>query len=70
MLTGAIGENAAEIRRRVCESMEWAGLRLDPERNRRGELRISADGSPLGAYAIPTDEEQLIAREAVALLRA
>jgi acetate kinase len=69
VFTGAIGENAAEIRRRVCESMEWAGLRLDPERNRRGELRISADGSPLGAYAIPTDEERLIAREAVALLR-
>ena len=70
VFTGAIGENAAEIRRRVCEPMRWAGLRLDPERNGRSELRISADGSPLGAYAIPTDEERLIAREAVALLRA
>ncbi len=69
VFTGAIGENAAEIRRRVCEPMQWAGLRLDPERNRRGELRISAEGSPLGAYAIPTDEEWLIARETVALLR-
>jgi acetate kinase len=50
--------------------MGWAGLRLDPERNGRGELRISAEGSPLAAYAIPTDEEWLIARESVALLRA
>jgi acetate kinase len=69
VFTGAIGENASEIRRRVCEPMGWAGLRLDPERNGRSELRISADGSPLGAYAIPTDEEGLIAREAVALLQ-
>jgi acetate kinase len=69
VFTGAIGENAAEIRQRVCEPMGWAGLRLDPERNGKSELRISAEGSPLGAYAIPTDEEWLIAREAVALLR-
>jgi acetate kinase len=69
VFTGAIGENAAEIRRRVCEPMGWAGLRLDRERNGKSELRISAEGSPLGAYAIPTDEEWLIAREAVALLR-
>jgi acetate kinase len=69
VFTGAIGENAAEIRQRVCEPMGWAGLRLDPERNGRSELRISAEGSSLGAYVIPTDEEWLIARETVALLR-
>jgi acetate kinase len=69
VFTGAIGENAAEIRRRVCEPMAWAGLRLDSERNRRGELRISADAATLGAYAIPTDEEWLIARETLVLLR-
>jgi acetate kinase len=68
VFTGGIGENASEIRRRVCAPMAWAGLRLDPERNGRNELRVSADGSPLGAYAIPTDEEQLIAGETVALL--
>lgn len=49
--------------------MGWAGLRLDLERNGRSELRVSADGSPLGAYVIPTDEERLIARETVAFLR-
>jgi acetate kinase len=70
VFTGAIGEKAAEIRRRVCEPMGWVGLRLDPERNGRSELRVSADGSPLGAYVIPTDEERLIARETVAFLRA
>ena len=69
VFTGGIGENAAEVRRRTCEPLGWAGLRLDSERNARHALRISADGSPLAAYAIPTDEEGLIARETVALLR-
>jgi len=69
VFTGGIGENAAEVRRRACEPLGWAGLRLDPERNARNELRISDDQSPLAAYAIPTDEESLIARETVALLR-
>jgi acetate kinase len=69
VFTGGIGENAAEIRRRVCEPLGWAGLRLSPERNGRDDLRISADGSSLAAYVIPTDEELLIARETVALLR-
>jgi acetate kinase len=40
----------------------------DPERNDRNEVRVSADGSALGAYAIPTDEERLIARETAALM--
>jgi acetate kinase len=69
VFTGGIGENAAEIRRRVCVPLGWAGLRLDPERNGRDDLRISADDSSLAAYVIPTDEELLIARETVALLR-
>jgi acetate kinase len=69
VFTGGIGENAAEVRRRVCEPLGWAGLRLDSDRNTRNELRVSADGSPLAAYAIPTDEEGLIARETLSLLR-
>jgi acetate kinase len=69
VFTGGIGEHAPEIRRRVCERFAWAGLRLDLERNQRNELRLSTDGSPLAAFAIPTDEEHIIARETVSLLR-
>ena len=69
VFTGGIGDCAGEVRRRVCEPLAWAGLQLDSERNARNELRISADGSPLAAYAIPTDEERLIARETMLLLR-
>jgi acetate kinase len=68
VFTGGIGEHAPEIRRRVCERFAWAGLTLDVERNRRNELRLSAEGSRLGAYAIPTDEEYLIARETFRLM--
>jgi acetate kinase len=69
VFTGGIGENAAEVRRRVCEGFEWAGLTLDPQRNGRNGPRISADGCRLAAYVIPTDEERLIARETLRLLR-
>lgn len=69
VFTGGIGENAPEVRRRVCQPLGWAGLRLDPERNVGGSTRITADDSSLAAYVIPTDEERLIARESLGLLR-
>lgn len=70
VFTGGIGENAPEIRRRVAEGFGWAGLTLDAGRNDRNEPRISTDGSRLAAYVIPTEEERLIARETLKLLRA
>jgi acetate kinase len=68
VFTGGIGENSPEIRRRVCERLGWAGLTLDPSRNVAGAERISTDTSRLAAYAIRTNEEQLIAEEAAELL--
>lgn len=62
---GGIGEHASTIRARICEGMEWCGLRLDPERNAATtgtEGRISADGSPIAAYVVKVDESALIAR--------
>jgi acetate kinase len=68
VFTGGIGERSPEIRRRVCGRLRWAGLELDASRNERGGDRISADGSRLTAWVIPTDEERLIARETVRFL--
>jgi acetate kinase len=68
VFTGGIGENSPEIRARICAGLEWAGLEVDDERNRQTaprERRISKDGCRLGAWAIPTDEELLIARDTV-----
>ncbi len=69
VFTGGIGENAPEVRRRVCEGFGWAGLNLNAERNLRNGPCISGDGARLAAYVIPTEEEALIARETVKLLR-
>lgn len=69
VFTGGIGENAAKIRERICRSLEWAGVRLDPTRNASGEERISAEGSALSAYTIRTDEETGIAEEALRILQ-
>jgi acetate kinase len=71
VFTGGIGENSAEVRARICAGMEWAGLTIDAERNKQMVGRegvISAEGSKLLAYAIPTDEELLIARDTVRVI--
>jgi acetate kinase len=68
VFTGGIGENSSEIRRRICEGLEWAGLTLDSEKNKTTmgkEAAISTADSRLAAYVIPTDEELLIARDTV-----
>ena len=59
VFTGGIGENAPDIRARVCEGMEWAGLKIDASKNQGTigrEGLISTEDSKLLAYAIPTDE--------------
>jgi acetate kinase len=71
LFAGGIGENSPEIRSRVCRDMEWCGLTIDEERNRAlvgREGEISAEGSKLRAYVIPTDEELLIARDTARLV--
>jgi len=68
VFTGGIGENSAGVRGRICEGLEWFGLKLDKNRNEQAigkEERITTDDSRLHAYVIPTDEELLIARDTV-----
>jgi acetate kinase len=64
VFTGGIEENSPEIRRRVCQGLKWLGLEVDEVRNARSEECISSRASRLAAYAIRTDEESVIAREA------
>jgi acetate kinase len=71
VFAGAIGERSPEVRGRICEGMEWCGLRLDPARNAAAvgvEARIGADGAALEVFVIPTREELWIARETARLL--
>jgi acetate kinase len=69
VFTAGIGERSHEIRERVCERTTWLGIELDRAANRAGGPRISADASRVAVYAIPTDEEQMIARHTLAVLR-
>ena len=70
VFTGGIGENSRRVRSGVCRDMEWAGLRLDASRNEsaKGEARISADGSRMEAWTVPTNEELVVARQAAELI--
>jgi acetate kinase len=68
IFTGGIGENSPLVRQRICDGLEWAGLKIDAGRNQkmvRSEGQISTDASTLNAWVIPTDEELLIARDTV-----
>jgi acetate kinase len=72
IFTGGIGANSAEVRAGICLGMEWAGLHLDAKKNQAtagGEGIISSDDSKLVVYAIPTDEELLIARDTVRVIK-
>jgi len=72
VFTGGIGENSPDVRARISSGMEWAGLRIDATKNQQTigrEGMISTEDSKLLAYAIPTDEELLIARDTVRVVR-
>jgi acetate kinase len=68
VFTAGIGENSAEIRKRICESSAWLGVALDAEANSRGGPRISTSGSKVSAWVVPTNEELMIARHTGSLL--
>jgi acetate kinase len=61
VFTGGIGENAAEIRRLVCQQARWLGVDLDDNANGRGGPRISRPAGRVSVWVIPTDEERMIA---------
>jgi len=72
---GGIGESSAEIRKRICQNMEWCGLQLDKSKNQQAiplssgtGACISADHARLPAYVVAADEEMMIAHQTVECL--
>jgi acetate kinase len=67
VFAGGIGENATEVRARICSGLEWLGITVDPSANGTltdgREGRFSAPASRVELWVIPTDEELLIARD-------
>ncbi|RSV14790.1 acetate/propionate family kinase [Sphingomonas sp. ABOLG] len=70
VFTAGIGENAPEIRAKICAAAAWLGLSLDPPRNRAGDEVVSSEGSAVEVLVIPTDEELAVAKAAAHLARA
>ena len=72
VFTAGIGENSAMIRGRVCRNAAWLGIELDEDANQAnapGAQCISKAGSRVAVWVIPTDEELMIARHTLAVLR-
>jgi len=65
VFTGGIGENQSNVRKKICENLEFMGLILDEEKNtiRGEEILITKPESKIKAYIIPTNEELVIARD-------
>ncbi len=68
VFTGGIGENADTIRERICDDMDWLGIELDEDRNRKNAQVSSTDRSRVRVFVIPTNEELMIAKHASSLL--
>ncbi|MCO7203491.1 acetate kinase [Microbacterium sp. CnD16-F] len=71
--TAGVGENSAVVRAAALETLGFAGVHLDAERNTSGERGIrviSTDDSPVTVLVVPTDEELEIARQAHAVATA
>jgi acetate kinase len=70
VFTAGIGEHAPAIRSGVCDGLGWLGLVPDPRSNAKGGPLISAPGSRVNVWVIPTNEELMIARHTRAVLSA
>jgi acetate kinase len=68
VFTGGIGENSAVIREQTCRDAAWLGVELDLDANAKGGPHISRPGARASAWAIPTNEELMIARHTRRLL--
>lgn len=69
VFTAGVGENDHEMRAEATNGLQFLGLELDAEANRAGGPVISAPASRVAALVIRTDEESVIATQAVDLAR-
>jgi len=68
---GGIGENAPAVRERTMRGLEALGLVIDPARNAEAkgtEAEISPEGARSRVFVVPTNEELMIARDAVGIV--
>jgi acetate kinase len=68
VFTGGIGEHAAEVRRRICEGLDFLGIRLDDRANEANAEVISAADGWVKVRVVKTNEDLMIARHTATVL--
>lgn len=71
IFTGGIGENQINIRKGICEQLQFMGVEMDVDANniRSEEKLVSKPDSKVKIYVIPTNEELMIAKETQRLVK-
>lgn len=67
--TAGIGENSPKTRKNILNYLGFLGVKLDMKKNLENSELISAANSKVKVYVIRTDEEQVIAEEAMKVFR-
>jgi acetate kinase len=68
VFAGGIGENAPVVRARICDGLQFLGLKLEPKQNKLSAPVISARASKVTVRVIRTDEELMLARSVFRIL--
>ena len=68
VFTGGIGEHSPEIRERICSGLEFLGITIDEEKNRKNMPVVSQEKGPVAVRIIGTNEEVMIARHTYRVL--
>lgn len=68
IFTAGIGENQPKIRAAICQRLAWLGVELDSTANSRNAFQITSPTSKVAVFVMATDEERIIASEALTLL--
>jgi len=71
VFTAGLGENSALMREKICAGLEFLGVKIDAEKNnvRGREVDFSATDAKVRTLLVPTNEELMIARDTLALVR-
>jgi len=69
VFTAGIGEHSAPVRAALCGKLAWLGVKLDEQANASTGPRISTSDSAVAVWAMPTNEELMIAQHTLALIR-
>ena len=72
VFTGGIGQNGKAIRAAICKDLDFAGIKIDHDKNLAAkgseETRIFAAGSKAQIWVLPTNEELIVARQTMEVL--